>query len=99
MYNGFAKICKMFLILQRKNKPKKFRLSNIQTFEIPKTLENKIIHSLEIIEIYIYIYIIVEICQIVSNIAKKKNELKIIDVKTSKMTRNLRIKRFNSYKL
>ena len=60
--------------MQRKNKPKKFRHSNIQTFEMPKTLENKKIHCLEIIE-YIYIYIIVEICQIVSNISKKEKEM------------------------
>ena len=58
--------------MQRKNKPKKCRHSNIQTFEMPKTLENKKIHCLEIIE---YIYIIVEICQIVSNISKKEKEM------------------------
>ena len=53
MYNGFAKICKMFLNIACKEK---INLKNldIQTLEMRKILENKKIHSLEIIE-YIYI--------------------------------------------
>ena len=46
MYNGLAKICQMILDIAKKKKKKlkKFRHSNIRTFEMSKILRNKKIH-------------------------------------------------------
>ena len=77
---GLQKFAKCFQILQRKKKKKlkKFRHSNIRTFEMPKTLKNKKIYCQKIIEnIYIYTHTNLCVCDYtIEKYKRKKSYLK-----------------------